>query len=282
LAQLLRKGEIASALHPALVEIQPNGTEQPLFCVHAVGGNVFSYADLARHLGSRRAFYGLQSKGLDGKHDPYARVEEMATYYIEALNSVQPDGPYLLAGWSMGGSIALEMASQLKEQGRHVARLLLIDSAPDHGLNPQLEIADHVLLTDFLDDAGFRIDTPDFTSERFRQRTLDEQLAYVLGIAKAHAVLPPDTQLADIRRLFHVYKTNQLADRSYVTPPIPCPATLFKASEQPEQRRNEIIDRWRALGPAGIDVELIPGDHYSILREPNVEFLAESVKRVLR
>jgi thioesterase domain-containing protein len=223
----------------------------------------------------------LQAKGLDGKHQPYASVEEMATYYIEAVSSVQPDGPYLLAGWSMGGIIALEMARQLREHGEDVARLLLIDTAPDLGNKSQTVIPDHVLLTSFLNHAGIRTDTPVLTTESLRQLTPDEQLAHVLELGRANAVLPPDTKLADIRHLFEVYRANLSADRGYVTPPIPCPVTLFKASEQPEGRRNEVIEQWRALASAGIEVQLIPGNHFSMLREPNVEFLADCVKKSL-
>jgi amino acid adenylation domain-containing protein len=281
LAQLLRKGNQPTDIHPALVEIQSGGSEPPLFCVHAVGGTVFSYIGLAQHLGSQRPFYGLQSKGLDGKHHPHLSVEEMATYYIDAVTSVQPDGPYLLAGWSMGGIIALEMARQLRKHGHEVARLLLIDSFPDHGNNSQTVIPDHELLASFLEHAGIQTDTPLLAPETLQQLTPEEQLAHVLELARSNAVLPPDTNLADIQNLFEVYKANVLADGSYVTPPIPCPATLFKASEQPKTRRNEAIDRWSALASAGLEVQLIPGNHFSMLREPNVEFLARSVRNSL-
>jgi thioesterase domain-containing protein len=236
---------------------------------------------LAQHLGSQRPFYGLQAKGLDGKDQPYTNVEEMAAYYIEAVRSVQPDGPYLLAGWSMGGIVALEMARQLSEHGHDVARLLLIDSVPDRGNESQTVIQDHELLSHFLNNAGIRIDTPVFNGENLERLTLDELLAYILDLGRAKAVLPPDTTLADMRHLFEVNKANLFAFRSYVVPPVPCPATLFKASEQPEGRRSEIIDRWKALTSAGIEVQLIPGDHFSMLREPNVELLADSVKKTL-
>ena len=281
LAQLLRTGELPTSLHPALVEIQPKGSEPPLFCVHAVGGTVFSYTGLAHHLEPRRPLYGLQAKGLDGKHQPYTCIEEMAAYYIDAIRSVQPDGPYLLAGWSMGGIVALEMARQLGEHGQDVARLVLIDTEADHGNDAQTVIPNYLLLTGFLNNAGIQTNTPVLNTETLQQLTPNEQLAYILDLARANAVLPPDTTLADIQHLFEVYKANLSADRSYVTPPVPCPVTLLKATEQPERRRNEVIDQWRALASAGIDIQLIPGNHFSILREPNVECLADSVEKSL-
>ncbi|RKH24400.1 thioesterase domain-containing protein, partial [Corallococcus sicarius] len=78
---------------------------RPLFFVHPGGGNVLAYGELARRLGPSQPVYGLQSRGLDGR--PVAEsVEEMAALYLEAVRSVQPQGPYLLGGWSMGGVVA--------------------------------------------------------------------------------------------------------------------------------------------------------------------------------
>ena len=92
-----------------LVPIQPHGTRTPFFCVHAVGGNVLSYAELARRLGTDQPFYGLQSQGIDGRLPPLESLPEMAALYVQAVRTVQPHGPYRLGGWSMGGVIAYEM-----------------------------------------------------------------------------------------------------------------------------------------------------------------------------
>ncbi|MEP6911124.1 MAG: amino acid adenylation domain-containing protein, partial [bacterium] len=90
----------------SVVAIQPGGRRQPFFCVHAVGGNVLEYHDLARHLGPDQPFYGLQSQGLDGKNAPLNQIDEMATLYIKELRAVQPDGPYMIGGRSFGGVVA--------------------------------------------------------------------------------------------------------------------------------------------------------------------------------
>ncbi|NJR75191.1 MAG: hypothetical protein HC773_19260 [Scytonema sp. CRU_2_7] len=93
-----------------------------------MGGNILCYYQLAHHLGIDQPFYGLQSLGLYGESQPYTRIEDMAAYYIEELRVVQPQGPYLLGGWSMGGIVAFEMATQLQKQGDKVALLALLDS----------------------------------------------------------------------------------------------------------------------------------------------------------
>src|SRR6185295_6541845 len=68
-----------------LVPIQPNGSKPPFFCVHARGGNVLEFYDLARHLGTDQPFYGLQSQGLDQQSDPHTRVVDMAAHYVREI-----------------------------------------------------------------------------------------------------------------------------------------------------------------------------------------------------
>ena len=103
---------------------------RPFFCVHAVGGNVLEYHDLARHLGSDQPFYGLQSRGLDGTQSPHTRIPEMAAHYVKEIREFQPRAPYLIGGRSLGGIIAFEMACQLRSQGQEVGLLALLDSYP--------------------------------------------------------------------------------------------------------------------------------------------------------
>src|SRR6185295_16260334 len=92
-----------SSAWSSLVPIQPAGSRLPFFCVHAVGGNVLEYYDLARHLGQDQPFYGLQSRGLDGTQSPHERIDDMAAHYIKELRELQPQGPYFLGGRSLGG-----------------------------------------------------------------------------------------------------------------------------------------------------------------------------------
>ncbi|SMP68490.1 amino acid adenylation domain-containing protein [Neorhodopirellula lusitana] len=111
-----------------LVPIQERGSKPPLFCVHAAGGNVLLYRDLARHLGDDQPVYGLQAKGLDGKQPVLTTVEEMAAEYVAEIRKIQPTGPYNLAGYCLGGTIAYEVAQQLMAANQRVAVLALFDT----------------------------------------------------------------------------------------------------------------------------------------------------------
>jgi thioesterase domain-containing protein len=110
----------------SLVAIQPGGSQPPFFCVHAHGGNVVGFRDLADHLGRDQPFYGLQARGLDGQAPGCSRLEEMAAFYLQELRTLQPQGPYYLGGYCFGGHVAFEMAHQLHAQGEPVALLALI------------------------------------------------------------------------------------------------------------------------------------------------------------
>ena len=134
LARLVREPDGGLAWSPVVTLAEGEGA--PLFLIHPVGGGVLCYAELARMLGDR-AVFGLQARGLDGGGAPLDRVEDMAALYLEAVRTRQPSGPYHLAGWSMGGVVAFEMARRLCEQGEAVGSLVLIDSSrPGPGSAP--------------------------------------------------------------------------------------------------------------------------------------------------
>ena len=111
----------------ALVPIRSTGTRPPLFVVHGAEGNVLLYRALAARLGEDQPVYGLQSYGLDGKAPAETDFERLAARYIEEIRQVQAHGPYMLGGYCLGGTIALEMARQLMEAGETVGLMAMIE-----------------------------------------------------------------------------------------------------------------------------------------------------------
>jgi amino acid adenylation domain-containing protein len=117
----------------SLVPIQASGSRPPLFCMHAGAGTVLFYYELSRLLGEDQPVYGLQARGLYGGVPPHRTVEEMASHYVSEIRSVQPHGPYRLAGFCFGAVLAFEMAQQLRANGQQVAFLCSFDGpAPGH------------------------------------------------------------------------------------------------------------------------------------------------------
>jgi amino acid adenylation domain-containing protein/FkbH-like protein len=114
--------------HLVTIKQGREGNKPPIFCMHAIGGNVLSYNALAEGLDDDQSVYGLQALGLDGLSEPYPTIEIMAERYIEEMKTVQPHGPYIVAGGSMGGLIAIEVAQKLKKAGEDIALLAMFDT----------------------------------------------------------------------------------------------------------------------------------------------------------
>src|SRR5262249_22100303 len=120
----------------SLVPISTAGDGPSLFLIHGAEGNVLLYRVLAQKLGRSRPVYGLQSRGLDGAEPPSSDIETMAGNYIREIKSVQPEGPYFLCGYCLGGTIALEIAQQLRKNGDDVALLAMIETYNLHHAPP--------------------------------------------------------------------------------------------------------------------------------------------------
>ena len=143
LADMIRKGGW-SPQWISLVPIQPGGSKPPFFCVHGGGGNVLIYRELARHLGDDYPFYGLQARGLDGSNDYLTTTEAMAESYLREMRELQPEGPYYLGGFCMGGQVAVEIAQRLVRDGQQVNLLFVIDTHNFNGVPPQLTLIEKV------------------------------------------------------------------------------------------------------------------------------------------
>jgi aspartate racemase len=279
LAILLRQDKMAVAPFSALVPMQAGHPDKrPLFLVHPAGGNVLCYVDLVRHLGHEQPCYGLQARGLDGERAPHTQVKAMAGYYVTLLRTVQPDGPYLLGGWSIGGVIAFEMAQQFLALGQEVNLLALIDSHVPQDYQ-ETESDDLTLLANFALDLGLPLERMQFDTQHLRQLDADARLALVLEEAKRVHVLPGDLELAQVCRLFQVFKNNVQAVARYEPRVYAGTITLFKAQER--AAKFDAYLGWGAVAAGGLTTRTIPGNHYTLVREPHVKVLADQFKHHL-
>ena len=276
----------------ALVEIQPAGSRLPFFCVHPADGSVLSYVHLARYLGPAQPFYGLQVPGPDASPPVESRIEDMAAHYITALRTIQLQGPYLLGGWSLGGVIAFEMAQQLHQQGQEVALLALLDSwlpTPDQRPAKNDE-ADPRLLIEFLADLRGRF-APDMPGPPvdFNQLNLELQLDAILEQAQMLETVIPEGGLPHLQQLLQVFKANVQAAERYIPQPYAGRGqiVLFQAGEAfptdpaAQKPRPDEISGWQTFSTQPIIVHQVPGNHYTMLTEPQVEVLAQQLSACL-
>ncbi len=103
----------------------------PVFIAPGLGGGPAEFFQLVKYIQTPNPIYGLQPKGIEGFDEPCKRIEEMADFYLKSVRTFQPEGPYILLGYSLGGLVVLEMAKALISSGQKIALLLMIDSYPD-------------------------------------------------------------------------------------------------------------------------------------------------------
>lgn len=115
-------------IHRVAMHMPADRNATPLFICAGMFGNVLNLRQLARQVGTQRPVYGLQARGIYGTTPPHETFEEAAASCIVEMRAVQPEGPYLLAGFSGGGLVAYEMAQQLKAVGEEVSQLIMLDT----------------------------------------------------------------------------------------------------------------------------------------------------------
>ncbi|MFF9870490.1 AMP-binding protein [Streptomyces sp. NPDC013953] len=103
-----------------IVPLQTSGTRTPLFCVHPGVGEVLVFVGLATYFTGDRPFYALRARGFNEGEKPFTSYEEMVDTYVTAIRARQPHGPYALAGYSYGASVAFEIAKVLEAGGERV------------------------------------------------------------------------------------------------------------------------------------------------------------------
>jgi thioesterase domain-containing protein len=228
------------------------------------------------YLDSNQPLYGCQSVGLDCYQAPHTQVEQMATSYIQELKTIQPHGPYLISGWSLGGLIAFEMAQQLTDQGEQIAFLGLIDVYPSTVYtfpDASTEVKDDQLLVSlFGHDLGL-------TLIQLQQLEPVSRTSYVTKIAKQKHLVSDDFDLVQSTK---VYKLNVQAGRDYKPKYYPGQIVIFQASERHPWIAADIDfeSSWDSL-VTGIETCLVPGNHENIVTPPRVKILAQYIQTYL-
>jgi phthiocerol/phenolphthiocerol synthesis type-I polyketide synthase E len=282
LAQILR-GEVSTSGWSPLVAIQPLGSRPPLFCMHGAGGTVLMYRDLSRHLGDDQPFYGLQSQGLDGSCEPLTKIEEMAALYVREIKKAQPQGPYFIAGYCMGGTVAYEVAQQLQQQGETVALLAMFDTMNWNRIPLNMwrkslydvqRIFFHAASFLGLDSAG---------KDRFfkeKVEILRNRIPVWRGKLQARFGKAATGPASDSVLLAEIWEINDRASWNYVAKPFAGVVTDIRPAKQ-----YWIFDKpefkWSQLAQGGENVIVLPVNPASMLVEPFVDHLATALRQAM-
>jgi acyl transferase domain-containing protein/thioesterase domain-containing protein/acyl carrier protein len=237
----------------------------PLFCVHGARGSVVLFKALADRLARDLPFYGLQARGADGRGEFHKTVEEMAQCYLQSIRSVQPHGPYRLAGYSGGGVVAYEMARMLKSMGETVELLTMFDTLAPEEVRRPVSVREKLRLlprisAPFLIGAPFRKLAAAREARRIRQSQtgVAPEAASLLEIAGANA--------------WNAYASAQAA---YSPRPLQVPTLLFTArhAAMPYLRAGPQLG-WERLVVGGLETVVVDAWHETVFDVPAVDRVA--------
>ncbi|MBI4852597.1 MAG: amino acid adenylation domain-containing protein [Acidobacteria bacterium] len=287
-ATIERLGELLKEPHTpewsSLVEIQKGRTQTPIFIVHPAGGNVLGYFELASQLGKEQPFYGFQSNGLNAEQKPHETIEEMAAHYIELMKQVQPEGPYQLAGHSMGGVIAFEMAQQLLAKDDVVELLALFDSwvptmnkqNPFKGINiDDLSASEAVLVASTLN-----LKNDENLKELINEVNRLDMVSQFECVDKIND-LPGGIDISQKELLLRIFKINCHALYNYQPKIYSGKIAFFRASEGVLSKTFDFSSSWNKLSRQPLECYNVAGDHQSMLTSPSVKTLVKYLKPLI-
>ncbi|MBV9774662.1 MAG: amino acid adenylation domain-containing protein, partial [Gemmatimonadetes bacterium] len=277
LAAILRRESDGPDASP-LVPIRASGGRPPLFFVHPVGGDVLCYAPLNRHLGADQPFYGLRSRALTGGAAD-ATVEAMASDYVAVLREAQRAGPYRLGGWSMGGVVAFEMARQLEAAGERVEVLALVDSMIPALAGRSFPQSEAVLVRTFAADLGLPLDDALLSAGGDAEADTREYVRRVLEAARSAGLVPPDLGFEQVWHLYGIFRANLRAMYEYRPGGYGGRVTLLRAAEH-DPAEGEILG-WESVAAGGVETRVVPGNHFTLVREPHAAELASALAEFL-
>jgi thioesterase domain-containing protein/acyl carrier protein len=269
-----------------VVEVQPKGSLPPLYLVPGIGGLALGLSYLARRLGFDQPLYGLQARGVRDSESAFTSIEEIASYYIEAIQAFQGEDPFFIAGYSFGGVVAFEIARQLYAAGKRVGILAILDTvAPgQHRFNVV------TFLRNLPHWAG------DFVLRRKPKEVIHDVVNKLKKLSKRclNGVLRPlgfeplkenITENVDMpaelpEKYRGVIAAHYQALLRYELKSYPGRITLFRTKAQPLLRAYP-DNGWGHFAEEGVEVHTVEGNHLNFDEEPYVQVLAKKLRAAL-
>ena len=267
-----------------LVVIQPGRRSVPLFCIHGAGGNVLLYRDLAIQLGPDQTVYGLQAQGMDGLRPILGRIGDMAQLYVKTILETYPQGPYLLLGYCMGGTLAFEIAQQLTKQGHQVAMVAMLETynwfnSPKQSLfsrfrhiiqKLEFHLRNYLLLPS--QERGLYISAK--RAEMKRRRHVWK--GHVDARVNPRKLIPKQAKGVNRRALAEVWRMNDHAAEQYKPSEYPGPIMHFLPMKEYKKHTYPGMD-WHGLARE-VDTHILTVYPAGMLIQPFVKELAQAIR----
>jgi amino acid adenylation domain-containing protein len=274
--------EQLSISNRSLIAIKEGGDKLPLYCVHTLGGMVGTYYLLAKYLDDDQPVYGVFSQWENEKEKIYSSIEDTASYCAEQIMAFQPEGPYLIGGYSFGGMVAFETARQIQLRGGEVGLLALFDTLPTIQSLPFPGRIPY--------EISFGIRYIGFHLRKMLENPVNKIGDYLLPRMKKAVKKVKDKMkkwnidqpaVDKIERTEAVIQTNMKALERYKYPQAPLKVTLFKAQQEYTDTFHKFPYGWQFFAMKGVEVCHCRGNHYTFFKMPHVQELSRQLQPYL-
>jgi amino acid adenylation domain-containing protein len=261
-----------------LIAIQSQGSKPPLFWFPGGAGSVLAFREASLLLGTEQPVYGLESK-LPGPGEVFEDVEVRARHFVQIIQSLQPEGPYNLAGFCSGGLVAYETARLLEAQGDSLGLVALVESVPFHYPG------------EFLGTINYYLQHYSWRANQMARRWYRWVAESFFGASPSNIpthdeLFPLAVQTEDAMAEVHrIEEAMRLADSRYRPRPLNTRVCLLVGEDdyfgKGVGRSADPRLAWRPLLSAGFDIVAAPGDHLWMLRAPRVKVFAKRLEASL-
>jgi amino acid adenylation domain-containing protein len=275
LAEFIRNDHDAAANWKSLVPIKSTGNKMPVYIVHGEGLNTLNFSNLALLVDPDQPVYGLQAKGLDGVEEPFDSIAEIAAHYVHEIIEHNPFGPYAIAGYSIGGFIAVEMVKQLQSLNKDVKMLAIFDTDAE---GTEWNEPWYVILP-----KKAKRYLPKFMggSKSFYKQ-LNKKTQEKAALAANKLGLKKKSESDSFFKLLDKIKTKHFqALGDYKLTPFDSAIHLFKAQVSVHYNKDDEYLAWKKFALKGVERHLVPGDHFSMLYHPHVSEFAVAFQKAL-
>jgi FkbH-like protein len=263
----------------AVVALRAEGSLPPLLLMPGIGGHVMKYKRMVDLLDTNQAVYGFEMRPeVEANRTPRS-LQQIAGEFIARILKVQPQGPYLLAGWSFGGALAFEIAHQLRAQDKAVGLVALFDTW-GHVYPRPVPLRETLCLH----------------AQRFARRTFGQNIRYVAVTARTQILSAwhRTLKLAGVRQTDFYYYESPLTEQmvavcdaawcAYRPSRLPGRLVLIRAVRWPDLislSYNDPYNGWGGLADT-IEVHPVDGAHMGLFDEPVVKETAAALSKSLR
>lgn len=267
--------------------LQTQGSKTPLFCIHPGSGDILVFIALAAYFPTRPVF-AIRTRGYNPDERLFHSIEETAETYAHHIVQIQPEGPYAIAGYSLGSTLAFEVGKVLESQGREVRFLASIDYPPHFAhyvrdLN-WIDVLVHIaFFLELVDESTMMQVTP-----HLHTLSREDAAAHILTIGDAERVraLALDVEklsrISDIAENFRVHGERYEPVGSVENMDVFVADPPYYAARDRQDWRDNKLGRWADFSRTKPQFHDCPGIHARMLNREHMAEFAQIFKNAMK